>query len=193
MNSKSKNVTNWQRRTKIKLVNHFGGKCIDCGFEGPPYVFDFDHRDPSQKEFAISQGIVSYEKLLKEAEKCDLVCSNCHRHRTHIQRCQGCEFCSDELVQPYVYETKTRVRRGPNFCGCGKKIDKKSRACLTCSGIARSKIDWPPTNELVNLIRDKGFLKAGLYLGVSDNSIRKHLTKKGVDIKKIRRNTWTGN
>lgn len=34
-----------------------------------------------------------YEVQKTEAIKCDLVCANCHRMRTHKQRCPGCEHC----------------------------------------------------------------------------------------------------
>lgn len=76
------------------LVADFGGKCHDCGVAYPPYVFEFDHRDPSTKSFGVGCGNTwAYEKMKAEAEKCDLVCSNCHKHRTHLQRCSGCEYC----------------------------------------------------------------------------------------------------
>lgn len=61
--------------------------CTDCGVRYPPYVMDFDHRDPSQKKFGLSIGGNNYSRsekaILAEVAKCDLVCSNCHRERTH--------------------------------------------------------------------------------------------------------------
>jgi hypothetical protein len=91
----SVNTSNWRRRAKERLVAEFGSVCADCGCTGPPYLFDFDHRDPAEKEFSITSGknIRSYERMLTEAKKCDLVCANCHRHRTHKQRCTGCIYC----------------------------------------------------------------------------------------------------
>jgi hypothetical protein len=49
--------------------------------------FDFDHRDPIQKSFAVSSKSRDVAKATLEAEfaKCDLVCANCHRLRTHLQ------------------------------------------------------------------------------------------------------------
>ena len=45
-----------------------------------PRVLDFHHRDPSNKEFYISNHVSKGIKtLLREAEKCDVLCSNCHR------------------------------------------------------------------------------------------------------------------
>lgn len=58
--------------------------CVDCGNKFPHYVMDFDHI--KNKEFTLSnarQGRYSKEKILKEIDKCELVCSNCHRIRTH--------------------------------------------------------------------------------------------------------------
>jgi ribosomal protein L35 len=59
--------------------------CGDCGAKFPYYVLDFDHRDPTQKVFEPArlarQG--SWDKMLEEIAKCDVVCANCHRVRTH--------------------------------------------------------------------------------------------------------------
>jgi hypothetical protein len=60
--------------------------CDDCGNSFPPYVMDFDHRDPCKKLFAITTGsahLKSRDKLIAEIEKCDIVCANCHALRTY--------------------------------------------------------------------------------------------------------------
>lgn len=59
--------------------------CMDCGVRYPPYVMDFDHRDPGTKKFniALVNKISSVKALIEEIAKCDVVCSNCHRERTH--------------------------------------------------------------------------------------------------------------
>jgi hypothetical protein len=58
--------------------------CTDCGREYPYYVMDFDHLDGYVKNYNISElRFVSKNLLLEEIAKCDLVCSNCHRIRTH--------------------------------------------------------------------------------------------------------------
>jgi len=58
--------------------------CMDCGVKYPYYVMDFDHQH--SKEFLISKAVdegISLDKIKKEIEKCHIVCSNCHRERTH--------------------------------------------------------------------------------------------------------------
>src|SRR5438477_12699938 len=60
--------------------------CADCGKTFPPWVMDFDHRDPAHKSFSIAAGKVllkSRDLLLAEIAKCDIVCASCHAARTY--------------------------------------------------------------------------------------------------------------
>lgn len=61
--------------------------CVDCGVKYPPYVMDFDHKEGELKIASVSylarRNTSSFEKIKAEIEKCDLVCANCHRQRTH--------------------------------------------------------------------------------------------------------------
>ena len=56
--------------------------CADCANSYPPYVMDFDHVR-GVKLFDISTGARCLKAVATEAEKCDVVCANCHRERTH--------------------------------------------------------------------------------------------------------------
>ena len=71
------------RRKKIRqmLVEYKGGKCELCGYNECIDVLDLHHKDPSTKEFGISSsGLTrSWEKNKVEADKCVLLCANCHR------------------------------------------------------------------------------------------------------------------
>ena len=64
--------------------------CSDCGMSYPYFVMDFDHRDPSQKSFTIAfkstRAGVKAQLIIDEIAKCDVVCANCHRIRTHSHR-----------------------------------------------------------------------------------------------------------
>jgi hypothetical protein len=57
--------------------------CEDCGEYYRYWVMDFDHRESSHKRKGISRLVNngSMRKLKEEMDKCDLVCSNCHRSR----------------------------------------------------------------------------------------------------------------
>lgn len=64
--------------------------CADCGIQYPYYVMDFDHRDGKNKTFTISEvARITNKSLWREIEKCDVVCSNCHRERTHRRLLTG--------------------------------------------------------------------------------------------------------
>ena len=77
-----------RKRMALQIREIKNVPCKDCGKKYPPYVMDFDHRDKTKKICVIS-GIaktgMSWEKILKEVAKCDIVCANCHRMRTAKQ------------------------------------------------------------------------------------------------------------
>jgi len=66
----------WLKDYKSQVI------CKYCG-ENDPVCLDFHHRDPSKKTALISQMVYikgwSIERMLEEINKCDIVCSNCHR------------------------------------------------------------------------------------------------------------------
>jgi hypothetical protein len=43
-----------------------------------PICLEFHHRDPEAKRINVSQLMGNLPALLKEAEKCDVICANCH-------------------------------------------------------------------------------------------------------------------
>lgn len=63
--------------------------CMDCGIKYPPYVMDFDHRPDELKTInpaRIAKQGWGNARIDKELAGCDIVCSNCHRERTHKRR-----------------------------------------------------------------------------------------------------------
>lgn len=73
-------VAEWRRRAKQRLVKEAGGRCQICGYDRYAGALQFHHLDPAQKSYGLSvRGITrSFEKLREEAQKCVLLCSNCH-------------------------------------------------------------------------------------------------------------------
>lgn len=78
-----------QKRYKAKkrafVDNLKKGPCVDCGIEYPPYVMDFDHLEDKSFNIAwiVSRNLKGMAFLQQEIDKCELVCANCHRERTH--------------------------------------------------------------------------------------------------------------
>ena len=76
-----KAVTKRRRKIKQMIVEYKGGKCIFCGYDKTVWAMDLHHIDGSTKEFGLAtRGLTrSWEKIKEEADKCILVCANCHR------------------------------------------------------------------------------------------------------------------
>ena len=73
-------VARRRRRVKQILVREAGGKCQLCGYSRCLHALEFHHRDPESKQFGIAmRGITrSIATVRAEAEKCVLLCANCH-------------------------------------------------------------------------------------------------------------------
>lgn len=82
--SKTKTSVKIERTLYFYAKNDY--KCLDCGMISKTVgFFDYHHRDPSKKLFNVSSKIaLSKDKVEREAEKCDMLCPNCHRIR-HIE------------------------------------------------------------------------------------------------------------
>lgn len=77
------------RKNLSRYVNRLKEEkpCADCKKNYPYYVMDFDHLEGVDKI-----GIISYlcktgriGAMKKEILKCEVVCANCHRIRTHTR------------------------------------------------------------------------------------------------------------
>jgi hypothetical protein len=67
------------------LIALFGERpCADCG-ETDPLVLEFDHL--GVKNFNIAAGLRnhSWQAVLAEIDRCEVVCANCHRRRTALR------------------------------------------------------------------------------------------------------------
>lgn len=75
-----KAVTERRRKLKAMVVDYRGGKCALCGYAKCIGALDLHHIDESQKEFGLSaRGMTrSWEKIKLEADKCVVLCANCH-------------------------------------------------------------------------------------------------------------------
>ena len=82
-------VAIYRNRMKERAVEYLGGKCKLCGYSKCIWALEFNHRDPKEKSFGISvDGYTrSWERVRKELDKCDLLCSNCHREEEYKLRC----------------------------------------------------------------------------------------------------------
>lgn len=81
-----KNKLNYMKQRRLYLTETVNDMkavsgCVRCG-EADPICLDFHHKDPNEKLHGISrlvQQCNSLDMILKEIEKCEVLCSNCHR------------------------------------------------------------------------------------------------------------------
>jgi hypothetical protein len=82
------------RDSMSKFINSYKEErgCQDCRKEGYPgmhpyYVLDADHvRGEKTNEISKMAKTSSKEEIIEELAKCDIVCANHHRTRTHNRR-----------------------------------------------------------------------------------------------------------
>lgn len=69
-----------RRNMKKQAIKLLGGKCQICGYSKCIDALEFHHENPNEKEFKLGFGnTMSWKDYKKEALKCVLVCSNCHK------------------------------------------------------------------------------------------------------------------
>lgn len=62
-------------RLKQAFINSHGGHCVICGYSKSSEALDFHHVNRSDKNGKI--------RTIEEADKCVLLCANCHREHHH--------------------------------------------------------------------------------------------------------------
>lgn len=77
------------RKRKIDLIKLKGERCQSCGYITNYSALCFHHSDPKTKKFGLdlrSLSNRSWKVILAEAEKCQLLCLNCHNEH-HYPEC----------------------------------------------------------------------------------------------------------
>jgi hypothetical protein len=75
-------LRNRKKIHKKYLIEMLGGICVGCGVTEN---LQFDHIDRTTKSFCIGKNLASkLEKLIEEANKCQLLCEKCHQHKTLV-------------------------------------------------------------------------------------------------------------
>ncbi len=83
------------RSRKLALISLHGTGCELCGYAKNFSALEFHHTKPQSKEFQLDLRSLSNRKwarILEEAKKCILVCSNCHKE-IHNPECTTALDC----------------------------------------------------------------------------------------------------
>ena len=80
-------VTNKKRLLNLIQNYKVCNGCADCGYNSHAEALDFDHlRDKKFNIASAPRKGYSWERILIEINKCEVVCANCHRVRTKIRK-----------------------------------------------------------------------------------------------------------
>lgn len=102
------------------LVEEKSNPCVDCGRQFPTHCMQFDHKT-EDKSFEINASTITLrytlEEMKAERAECELLCSNCHDHRTWC-RSKGiklypipddCWHLQDGTIEQVLKDMSTRV------------------------------------------------------------------------------------
>ena len=157
---------------------------MDCKIEYPPWVMQYDHRPDEVKEFNLCKVGKSAEKIttlqiLEEIKKCDVVCANCHMHRTLIRQIGNEAALSyNEYIKEMSFYGKTleefelELKKPPTEKTLKYRKDSQSIG-NGVSRISARKVERPSKEELEKMVWEIPTWKLAEQLGVSDKAIWK--------------------
>ncbi len=93
---RKRGIREWMRTLKESL------SCERCGLSGQDnaWALEFHHRDPQDKVSLVSTMVASgmaKKRIQAEIEKCEIVCSNCHRKEHYEEHRQAVQAGEDSI------------------------------------------------------------------------------------------------
>jgi len=171
----SERVKEWCRRTRRRIIESLGGKCVCCNYHKLDEALETHHLD-GNKEFSISDArrdIRSWARIVVELRKCVLVCIRCHLevHRGVRVVPRNCQRFIEAFVQyrPKALEDECPV--------CHKlKIMKLKTCSRACAATLSRKADW---SGLKRMLKTMTVTQIADKLGVSYTAVKKQMKKPG--------------
>lgn len=123
----------WKRKyaKTIKKRHDFitarGTGCESCGYNTCVEALEFHHIDPSIKEFALGASAFTKHatEVFQEAEKCKLLCSNCHRQVHFLEDQKNKTHSSPEVKAVMTWRRNLKM----------KAIAYKGSQCQECKQV----------------------------------------------------------
>lgn len=166
-------------RVRLLREGLFEHKCYNCHnteWMNNPIPLELEHIDGDHANNNLSN--------------LTMLCPNCHsltdtyrgrklkKERPPCPECKGTK--TPEASMCYLCTKKMTYREPKTCCDCSKPISYGCLRCKQCEAKDRlnktpTKIDWPPTSELIEMLERSNYTAIGRVLGVSDNAIRKRI------------------
>jgi len=150
----SENVKAWRKRTRWRIIEAMGGKCVCCGYAECYSAMAFHHINPDEKDFTISNmrsNPKSWTKIVEELRKCVLVCHNCHseiHHGMGILPSDAIRFNEayssysnlDKIKSKKLFPFSWSFLNGKECENCRKITTHKKYCTLKCAAAGKKKI-----------------------------------------------------
>jgi hypothetical protein len=173
-------------KRKYELITKKGGCCEQCGYNKNIAALEFHHKDPTKKEYQLDMrrlSNTSMKKLLIEVEKCELLCSICHRelHSPELEIINVLKLIIN--LDDSILECKEIGK--PKCLDCGCKINYTHKRCVTCNSKNRRKTIRPNIKTLLNEIDTHSISWCGIKYGVSRTTIKRWIKNNENETKNV--------
>lgn len=188
---KSSNVLKWavcesRRKMKLRAVGYLGGKCEECGYFKCLEAMEFHHRDPTQKDFHLSEGNYRcWGKVKVEVDKCRLLCANCHREHHASDRRDKIEA---QRMQADLERARQMASVSINCKQCGTEfsvshceLELRSHCSLECAAKASERASWPSDEDLAKRVWEAPVVRLAEQLGVSEVAVKKRCKRRSIN------------
>lgn len=177
MPKSSEAVKRWRERTKARLVEAMGGKCVCCGYNRCNRALEFHHRNPNEKEFGIGNilsSVISWARIITEVKKCVLVCNNCHAE-IH----DGITIVPEGAVGFNTEYNEYCIGKEVEPCSvCGNLKPKHLNTCSrVCAAKKSGSVEWDGIDILRLKKEGKSNAEIGDMLGVTSCAVSKRLKR----------------
>jgi len=176
-----KNIYSYQKKRAIKrklyLIDLRGSCCEICGYNKNLAALEFHHKKPGEKESQLDMRKLSNSSMdwiMKEFEKCKVVCANCHRevHNPNLT----IKECKRNLEESNNCLVVRKVNK-PKCVDCNAEINYTYKRCKSCCDKAKRKTERPDLIILEKEKNEKGSSWCSKKYGVTPKTIRKWLDK----------------
>lgn len=201
---KNSSYSKGQRIKKRLLDMGWKDECAVCGvgseWNGKPLTLQLEHKDGDHSNNELSNLEILCPNCHSQT---DTHSGKSNKRRNYYCGCgkkiltykENCPSCNAPIEKDVFDEQSKNSKRNRNrntktskskkikkskqrnYCKCGKEIQKTSQQCNDCRARDRFGINYPPIDDLIDLVVEHGYSEMGRRIGVSATAVKKHIKK----------------